>query len=493
MARRPTHVPDRRDSRPAAGRVFGYARVSGAEQGKHGSSLEAQQTEIRRYCEFHSLPAPTFFVEVESGAREKLERRVELARIEATAKRGDTVLVTKVDRWSRDLSHGVSSVRALVARGVRWIAISDSIDAATSHGDSTLGIMAWAADHERKTITGRMVGGRKALRDQGQYVEGRRPIGYQRGPGRKLVVDAAESDIIKALFQRVAEGESLNAVVRSISRDFGFKRDKAGFHRMLRNRVYLGEVANAAGDWIAAHEPIINKALWARAGKALVERRLSGRAPSDTARTATWLLRSVAHCALCARRMGSAYKTNRDGSLTDYYICCGRLAKSGCKGRYVRVDAADAAVSAMALERLRELQVQLSAPPSDPARKVTRDTAADRRRIEQRRERLIDLAESGDITKAALRHRLERLDAELYAIEQAEEVANARASARAPAARRELLRDMRALEECWAYSTIDSRRAIVTRLAERIALSANAPPAITWRSVDDLVANSSSQ
>src|SRR5688572_23275956 len=111
-----------RPVRPA--RVLAYVRVSGAEQGRTGTSLAGQREEISRYCAIRGYPAPTFRVEVESAAAAKIERRDELRSLIIDTHAGDLVVVSKVDRWSRDIVYCVKSVRELVARGVGWHSIS---------------------------------------------------------------------------------------------------------------------------------------------------------------------------------------------------------------------------------------------------------------------------------------------------------------------------------------------------------------------------------
>lgn len=484
---------DRRDppTRSRGARAFGYCRVSGSEQGQHGTSLEAQQEEIRRYCQARGFSPPELFVEVESGARKRLERRVELARLTAELRAGDVVIVTRLDRWSRDIVHAVESIRELDARGVRWLSIGEAIDASTPHGKTTLGLIAWAAEYEHQRIRERMVGSRKALRDLGQYVEGPAPVGYQRGPGRKLEVVPAEAEIIRELFRRCARGESLREVARSLAAEYDFRRTWQPLHRMLRNRVYLGEVKTSRGEWIPSHVPIISARQWQRAQEGLARRKLGGRAPSDEALTATWLFRGIAVCALCGRRIGGVYGErtgNQPGPYLGYYACRGKLDRAGCTARNMRVDGIDEAAASAVLDRLGELREELATPPAKAAPAASRESAiaSQRRRLEQRRERLLDLAESGDIGRDVLRHRLERIAAELAAVEAAEAAAAARQAVRSPKVRREMLRDVAAIERAWARATVAWRRDIVVRLAERIELEHGKPPAFAWRPVEAL-------
>ena len=127
-------------TRRLRGTVRSYIRVSGADQDRIGTSPEAQRAAHLSYCRAHGLPDPVWYFEVESGSESAIELRDEQIRLQREAVPGDLVLVCAVDRWSRDIVHAVASVRALVARGVRWLSLREGIDASTPQGDSTLGI-----------------------------------------------------------------------------------------------------------------------------------------------------------------------------------------------------------------------------------------------------------------------------------------------------------------------------------------------------------------
>jgi hypothetical protein len=77
--------------------TLAYRRVSTREQGVAGTSLDAQRTEIERYCAAHGLPDPIDHVEVESGGEESEEKRSEVMRLLASVRAGDAVLVSKID------------------------------------------------------------------------------------------------------------------------------------------------------------------------------------------------------------------------------------------------------------------------------------------------------------------------------------------------------------------------------------------------------------
>ena len=162
-------------------RVYGYTRVSGREQGDRGTSLDGQRASLVGEAKARDWPEPDIRIEVESASEEKIERRTELHRLIADAQPGDVIIVSKLDRWSRDIVFGVQSIRAAIRRGVGFVSVDEAIDAATPHGNEQLGIRLWVAETERLRIRERTVGRRESLREQGLWATGTVPWGYVRG------------------------------------------------------------------------------------------------------------------------------------------------------------------------------------------------------------------------------------------------------------------------------------------------------------------------
>lgn len=470
------------------GKVFGYVRVSGAEQGNHGTSLGAQQDEIVKYCKAQGLPKPTFHVEVESAGAGKEERRVELQTLLRTVAPGDLVLVTKVDRWSRNLVFGVDSVRALVKRGIGFRSIGEGIDASTSQGDSTLGIMSWVADMERQRIRERTVGARIVLRDSGCYVEGVVPIGYQR-VDRRLVIEPDDAKAIRELYRRCIQGHTLRQLTGWFRDSYPLLHgwDYRNIGQMLRSRVYIGEQRTSRGVWRPVHEAIVDRATWERAQAALEERKHKGRTPGAASLTSSWLLRSYARCADCGSLMGAAYGGYDSAVRSVYYACRKRLDLKACSAQYVRVDEADAQFGEIILDRLKALSHELSkaAPPEDDTVEPAREGEAER--LAKRRERLLDLAADGLLSADDLRKRLKKVDEEIgRAAVRAADAVTTRAAA-APELRSSVLADLRLIAKAWSRLEAADRRQIVMMLAADVRIAKEREPTIQWRPASDLV------
>lgn len=116
--------------------VIGYVRVSGKRQETDGHSLEAQQKEVRKYCEERGWILLGIVVEVFSGWY--LTERKKLTKMRDQYIRGEqvhVVLVWKLDRLSRDQNHMTLLAYEMAQHGVRLESVTENFD------DSPTGIL----------------------------------------------------------------------------------------------------------------------------------------------------------------------------------------------------------------------------------------------------------------------------------------------------------------------------------------------------------------
>ena len=117
-----------------------YTRVSTQQQGASGLGLEAQRAAVQRYA----ADITAEFTEIESG---KKANRLQLAAAIAHCKQsGNTLLIAKLDRLSRD----VVFIFTLRDSGINFVC-ADMPEANTL----TIGILAVMAQHERELISQR--------------------------------------------------------------------------------------------------------------------------------------------------------------------------------------------------------------------------------------------------------------------------------------------------------------------------------------------------
>lgn len=151
--------------------ICGYARVSTKAQLK-GNSLEDQREELRRNgCEI-------IIEEQYSGsttARIKFENL-----IQQQLKSGDTLVVTKLDRFARNVMEGVATIRALFAKGVRVHVLNVGLLENTTMGNFFITTLLAVAELERNMIMERTAAGKQIARTRPGYKEGRPPVPKER-------------------------------------------------------------------------------------------------------------------------------------------------------------------------------------------------------------------------------------------------------------------------------------------------------------------------
>lgn len=139
--------------------LLGYARVSTDEQ-----------TTRLQLDALASAGCERTFSEQASGAT--ADRPV-LADLLSHARKGDTVIVWRLDRLGRSLPHLIEIVQKLEARGVGLKSLTESIDTATPNGRLVFHLFGALAQFERDLIRERTVVGLAAARARGR--KGGRP------------------------------------------------------------------------------------------------------------------------------------------------------------------------------------------------------------------------------------------------------------------------------------------------------------------------------
>ena len=143
-----------RASRRPQGRLIGYARVSTDEQ-----TTEAQEMELRAAgCE-------TIVQEHGSGAS---RARPALAKLVREIAAGDTLVVVRLDRLARSVSHLLEVIEDLTARTAHFRSLRDPIDTTTPQGMFSLQVLGAVAQLERALISERTKAGIKAAKAKGK-------------------------------------------------------------------------------------------------------------------------------------------------------------------------------------------------------------------------------------------------------------------------------------------------------------------------------------
>ncbi len=146
------------------GKLIGYARVSTGEQ-----DVQLQLDALKKAgCDEEHI-----FVDKASGARSD---RPGLDACLSLLQSGDTLVVWRLDRLGRSMSHLVTMVEGLLSKKIGFRSLCDGvIDTTTASGELMFNIFSALAQFERRLIQERTQAGLSAARARGR-TGGRKPI-----------------------------------------------------------------------------------------------------------------------------------------------------------------------------------------------------------------------------------------------------------------------------------------------------------------------------
>jgi DNA invertase Pin-like site-specific DNA recombinase len=190
--------------------------------------------------------------------------------------RVDIVVVYKIDRLTRSLSHFMRLVEILNQYGVTFVSATQAFDATDSMGRLVLNILLTFAEFEREIAAERSAARIRTIASTGRMATNRLPTGYDYVDGR-FVVNEAEAQIIREAFEQYLEHKSTHKVSATLcakghrTKAWNTVRGKVRgggrisasvVHSFLGNRVYVGEIEHKGQIYPGSHQPIISREVW---------------------------------------------------------------------------------------------------------------------------------------------------------------------------------------------------------------------------------------
>ena len=259
------------------------------------NSLDAQREACAAYItsQKHAgwLPVPDLYDD--GGLSGGTMERPALKRLLADIRSGKVqiVVVYKVDRLTRSLADFAKIVDVLDAHGASFVSVTQQFNTTTSMGRLTLNMLLSFAQFEREIAGERIRDKIAASKAKGMWMGGNVPLGFD-VKERKLIVNEAEAETVRMIFQRYAELGSVRLLGHELDRlgVVSKRREGAGgvlaggnrfargaLYTLLQNPIYRGEIRHQGKVYPGQHEAIIDAELWQ-----LVQEKLAGNRQART-------------------------------------------------------------------------------------------------------------------------------------------------------------------------------------------------------------------
>ena len=165
--------------------IYGYMRKSNEEGSS--SSFDTQQHKIQGYCQIHNLKVDEYFEDICSGGL-LLEQRQSGMLMSTKLKKGDTIICSTLDRYSRSHYGLVNDVEKFRRQKIKLV-FTDLGDVISSDslGSVFYQILSIMSEWYRKSLSEKQKISQQKLKEQGKYQGGKIPYGKDLGENGVLV------------------------------------------------------------------------------------------------------------------------------------------------------------------------------------------------------------------------------------------------------------------------------------------------------------------
>lgn len=263
----------------------------------------------------------------------------------------DVIVVYKIDRLTRSLADFAKLVEAFDAKSISFVAVTQQFNTTTSMGRLTLNVLLSFAQFERELSSERVRDKVAASRRKGKWTGGTVPLGYD-AKDKKLVINKAEAETVRYIFNRYLEVKSFGKLVEDLDKNGivtkrrntkvakfngGIAFTYGPLAHFLKNRLYIGDIGHKDKWFPGEHTAIVDKETFEQV-RQLLASNSEGR---KTRRTKSEALLMGKLYDDRGNRMSPSYST-KNGVRYRFYVSSallrGRKADVGSVGRVPAVE-----------------------------------------------------------------------------------------------------------------------------------------------------------
>ena len=433
-------------------RIAIYCRVSTIEQAEEGYSIDEQKRLLIEWCRKMDYIVTKCYSDrgISGKAINNRPALKELLK-DAENKEFDMVLVWKINRISRKLTHVLEIAETLEMNNIAFKSYSEEFDNSTPSGKMQFQMMALVGEFERGTIAQNVKMGMCAKAKAGEWCGGQVlgydlvPVEKQQGAKRTktvLTINEKEAESVRLIFNEYANGKGYKAITNQLNK-LGYKTKKGNnfsvgsIRDILTNPVYIGKVRyNVRQNWSekrrrninanpiitdGIHKAIIDEKLWDKV-QAILE---SKKGKPSRIYDGEYPLTGILRCPKCGAGMVIARTTNKlaDGTKKRIaYYCCGNWKNKGtsvCNSNTIRVDKANEYVFSKLSELLSNEKMVKSIVKNvnkerhskiSPAKKELQRIDKELEKIDRKKHKLFEGYEEDLISKEEFKERKEELN-----------------------------------------------------------------------------------
>lgn len=270
----------------------------------------------------------------------------------------NTVIVHKLDRFSRDKYDSAIYKRKLKANGIKLISIVENLDGSP---ESLIleSVIEGMAQYYSANLAREVMKGMRETAYQCKHTGGQPPLGYDVDKEKKYIINEAEAEIVKKVFDMYVNGYSYAQIIdylneRGCKTKMGNTFGKNSIYTILNNEKYSGvyvfnksskkdtfgkrnshsykddsEIIRFDGGMPA----IVSKETFKKAREMMMARK---NAPGANKAKEMYLLSGLIVCGECGSAMQGNRRKPNNKPMYVSYRCGSRMQKRNCNNKEIR-------------------------------------------------------------------------------------------------------------------------------------------------------------
>jgi DNA invertase Pin-like site-specific DNA recombinase len=217
--------------------IYSYLRKSREEQSE--SSIETQRHKIKSYCELKNLKVDKEFIDFCSGGL-LLEQREQGLFLSKILKKGDSIICSVLDRYSRNHFGLVTDVQKYKRNHIKLI-FTDLGDVVSSDslGSVFYQILSIMSDWYRKSLSEKQILTKQRLREQKKFCGGRVIYGKDIGENNVLVDCEKEQREIRLILMMRKQGKKYMEIVKEMEKYTGKRWFLSFVHKIVTRNTLI--------------------------------------------------------------------------------------------------------------------------------------------------------------------------------------------------------------------------------------------------------------
>lgn len=299
-----------------------YPRVSTDDQVREGFSLDEQEEEMLRLCEYKNYQV--YKVYREEGVSAKNMNRPKFQEMIQDLKDGkiNRIIVHKLDRLTRSIQDLEVICKLIEEYNCSLDSVCEEINTDSAMGVFFIRMTTILAQLEIERTSERTKFGLKGAAKNGHFC-GKAPIGYRK-INKELVIDDLESEVVKEIFDDYVNGLSVCTITKKLNNKNALNRNwrTTTIDRMLSNYIYCGDYLY--GKRAKNTEPIyledVCPAIIDKETFKMVQTQKERNLKNYT-RKHTYVYMQKIVCSKCNKIMGGSSSTSKNKPTQIYYKC----------------------------------------------------------------------------------------------------------------------------------------------------------------------------